>query len=79
MMAWAVWSSSSGRNKVLVSFRNCPDGLWGPPCLLFSGYQGSFSRVKCWNVMLATHLHQAPRLRMSRAIPLLLPLWLHGI
>jgi len=77
-MAWTVWSSSPGRSNVLVSFPNRPDGLWGPLCLLLSGYQGSFSRVKCWNVLLATHLHQAPRLRMSRAL-LLLPLCLHGI
>jgi hypothetical protein len=24
----------------------CPDQLWGPPSLLFSGYQGSFLGVK---------------------------------
>jgi hypothetical protein len=48
---------------------DCPDWLWGPRNL--SGYQGSFSRVKYWDIMFATHLHIAPWLSMSAAIPLL--------
>jgi len=26
--------------------QKCPGQLWGPPSLLFHGYQGSFPRVK---------------------------------
>jgi len=28
-----------------LALRKCPDWFWGPPCLLFSGYQGPFSKV----------------------------------
>jgi len=35
-----------GRDKKVLSSLKCPDWLWGPPSLLFSGYCGSFSGVK---------------------------------
>ena len=41
-----IWDLNPGRGKRFFSFTNCPDWLWGPPILLFSGYWGSFLRVK---------------------------------
>jgi hypothetical protein len=62
-------NASRGRRFFLSP--NCQNWFWGPPSLLFKGYQGSFPGVK-WQVLkLTTHLHPVPRLRMSRAIPLL--------
>jgi len=33
---WTVWGSNSGGGKI---FCTCPDWLWGPPSLLYNGYQ----------------------------------------
>jgi hypothetical protein len=43
----------------------CPDWFWSPLSLLFNWCQNSFPAV-----MLITHLHPAPRLRMNGATPL---------
>jgi hypothetical protein len=50
-------------------FRRDTDELWGPPILLFNGYQRFFP-LGCngWGMNLITHLHIVLRLRMSRAI-----------
>jgi hypothetical protein len=43
--------------------------LWDPPSLLYNGYRGSFLRgvKRSRGVMLTTHTHLVPRLRMSRS------------
>jgi hypothetical protein len=48
--------SIPGTNIIFSLFSKCPDGLWGPPSLLFNGYRGRFLR----GVKLATHLHLVP-------------------
>jgi hypothetical protein len=45
----------------------CPDRLWGPPSLLYSGYRGSFPGLKrSPGMTLTTHPHLMPRSKMSR-------------
>jgi hypothetical protein len=34
--------SIPGRGKGFFLYPLCPDGLWGPPSLLYNGYRGSF-------------------------------------
>jgi len=53
-----------------------PDRLWGPTCLLFSGYRFYFFDAEV--LKLAAHLNTVERLRMSGVTPLL-PLFLHGL
>ena len=55
-------------------FPEYPFFLWGPPSLLFGGYQGSFHMAD-WDMKPSTHVHLVPRLRMSGAVPLF-PLYL---
>ena len=55
-------------------FRTCPDRPWGPPSLLYNGYQ-VFPGVKSRRgVMLTPHRLLVPWSWKDRAIPLL-PLW----
>jgi len=35
-MAWMVWGSNPGGGEIL---HTCPDRPWGPPGLLYNGYQ----------------------------------------
>ena len=35
-MGWTVRGSNPGGGKI---FRTCPDWPWGPPSLLYNGYQ----------------------------------------
>jgi len=42
-MGWTVWGSNSGGGEI---FHTCPDQLWGPPSLLYNGYQVSFPGIK---------------------------------
>ena len=35
-MGWTVWGSNPGGGEI---FRTCPDRPWGPPSLLYGGYQ----------------------------------------
>jgi hypothetical protein len=48
-----------------------PDWPWFPPSLLLNGYRGWFPRVKWQGSEATTHLHPAPRLRMSGTVTLL--------
>jgi hypothetical protein len=43
---WTVRGSNPGRGKIFFSSPKRPDGLWGPPSLLFNGYRGFFPGVK---------------------------------
>ena len=45
--------------------------LWGPPGLIFSWFRVLSREQSGRDVMLTAHLHLAPRLRVSGAIPLL--------
>jgi hypothetical protein len=46
----------------------CPARLWGPPSLLYKGYQGPSPELKRGRgVTLTTHPHLVPRSRMSRS------------
>ena len=66
-----VWGSNPGVGE---NFRTCPDRPWGPPSLLYNGYQ-VFLGVKVGrSVTLTLQLLLVPRSKKSRAIPLLL-LW----
>jgi hypothetical protein len=51
-----------------------PDWSWGPRSLLYNGYRLSFTGVKRPGRGVDHPPHLAPRLRKSKAIPLL-PLW----
>ena len=42
-MGRLVWGLNPSRSKI---FHTCADLPWGPPSLLYNGYQVSFSRVK---------------------------------
>ena len=42
-MAWMVQGSNPGGGEI---FRSCPDRPWGPPSLLYNGYQISFWGLK---------------------------------
>ena len=48
-----------------------PNRPWGPPGLLYNGYRVSPGGKAAGSVALTTHPHLAPRLKKSRAIPLL--------
>jgi hypothetical protein len=39
---WAGWGLIPRRGKRFFSSPQCPDWLWGPPSLLYNGYQGLF-------------------------------------
>jgi hypothetical protein len=69
-----VWGLNPGRGK---NFCTCPDRPWGPPSLLYIGYRFFTGGRSSRGMVLTTHPLLAPRLRMSRAIPLL-PLWALG-
>jgi hypothetical protein len=38
------WGFKSQKGLGIFSSPLCPDQLWGPPSLLFNGYQGLFPR-----------------------------------
>ena len=42
-MGWTVWGSNPGGGEI---FHTHPDQPWGPPSLLYNGYQVSFPGVK---------------------------------
>ena len=70
---WSVWSSNPDKgNTILSSPKTFRHALGGPNSLLFNGYP----RLKQWSgrgMMLTTHFHLAPRLRISGTTPVLLP------
>jgi hypothetical protein len=73
-VGWTIWgSSSSGGRRFLC----CPEWLWGPHSLLFSGYQGSFSGIK-WPGYEIDHSPPSNAKLMSGYIPLTL-VCLHGM
>jgi hypothetical protein len=41
-MVWMIWDFIPGGGKRFFCTQKCPDWLWGPSCLLFSRYCGSF-------------------------------------
>jgi hypothetical protein len=66
-----LWAGLGIKSRWGEIFRTCPDWPWGPPSLLYNGYW-VFPRGKvAGGVVLTTHPLLAPRLRMSKAIPLL--------
>jgi hypothetical protein len=62
-----IFTTDRGRGFFLCPLR--PDGLWGPPSLLYSGYRGALSPgvKRGRGVMLTTHPLLVPRLRNSRS------------
>jgi hypothetical protein len=72
-MGWKVWGSNTGGGKI---FRTYPDQPWGPPNLLYNGYQVFTGDKGSRGVTLTTRPHVVPRSWKSGAIPLL-PLWAH--
>jgi hypothetical protein len=69
------WGSIPDRGRRFFFYPLRQDRLWGPPSLLYNGYRGSFPR----GVMLTTHPHLVPRLRMSRSYTSFHPKRLHGV
>jgi hypothetical protein len=68
MISLGRQSSNPSRDKIL-SLSVGPEWIWGPPNLLFSGYQGFFLRgLNGWCVRLTAHRCLMSRLRMSVAI-----------
>jgi hypothetical protein len=65
--------SNSGRVKRFYSSPERPDRFWGPPSLLLNGYRDFFPGLKRHGLILIADLYVVPNLRMSGAIPLLLP------
>ena len=59
---WMVQGSNSGGDMRLFSYKKCPHRLQGPPSLL-SSCLGQRSQ----GMMLTTHFHLVPKLRMKRA------------
>jgi len=45
-----IQGSNASRGRGFFLSPNCQNWLWGPPSLLFKGYQGSFLGVKQWGV-----------------------------
>jgi len=71
-MIWMARDFDPRRGKRFLSFPKLANLLLGPPILLLNWYRVLF---RWWNgreVKLTTHLQLVPRLRMCRAIPLLL-------
>ena len=72
---WTVQHSITSRQEIIL-FLKSSDQLWGPPGLLFYGYQGPFCQGQSIQAMNMTiHFHPVPRLRMSGAVH---PLPLHA-
>ena len=69
-MGWTVGRSNPGRVEI---FHACPDQPWGPPSLLYNGYQGFPGGKSGRGVTLTPHPLLVPWSRKSRAIPLLPP------
>jgi hypothetical protein len=67
-----IRGSTPGRGKKFFSLLKRPDRLWDLFSVLFNGYQCSFQGWSDRGMTVAIHLHLVPRLRMSRAIFLLL-------
>ena len=66
-----VRGSNSGGGEI---FRTCPDRLWGPPSLLYNGYQVFLGVKSGRGVTLTPQPLLVPWSWKDRAIPLL-PLW----
>jgi hypothetical protein len=64
-----IGSSSPGRGWEFFSSPPRPDLFWGPPRILFNGYQSLSLEVNGRGLKLTTHLHLVPRSRMRGAIP----------
>ena len=75
-----IRGSSPAGGKRLTLLHTCPDWSWGStqPYVLWLPWllsRGERSR----DMVLIIHFHVAPKLRMSGAIPVYLPLFFHGI
>jgi hypothetical protein len=61
IVLWDGWSE-----VWIPAGAKCVHRLWGPPSLLFHGYQEHFTwRVNGQGMRLTTHLHRVPRLRIE--------------
>jgi hypothetical protein len=67
---WKVRGSNPDSGVRFFSSRKRPNRLWGPFCLLFSGYRRYFLGVSYRVVKLTSYLHLIPRLWMSGTNPL---------
>jgi len=79
--SWTVRSSHHGGSKrVFFTPKNAQTGCGAHPAFLFNGYQASLQGVKRpKREKLTTPLHLVPSLRMSGVIPLLPPIFFHGV
>ena len=73
LRGWKVRGSNPGRGVRFFLSRKRPNRLWGPPCLLFSGYRGYFAGVSYRGVKLTSYLHLMPRLWMGGTNPIVPP------
>lgn len=75
ILLWKYFHIFFHEKRSAVILQNHADCTWNPPNLLFNQYWGFFLRgggVKNgWRVIMTTHFHLLPMLKMSGAIPLL--------
>ena len=79
-MGWTVRGSNPGGGKI---FHTCTDQLWGPPSLLYNGYQVSFPGITLSGAQVKerVELHLEPFRLISRhpvTVPVSLPLSFHS-
>jgi hypothetical protein len=66
---WTIQHSNPSRNKRLFSSVTCPDWLWDPPSILFSGYNEFFQKGQISVLSGGGYIHLVLRLRNSPCGP----------
>jgi len=75
-MGWMVQGSNPGGGEI---FFTCPDWPWGPPSLLYNGYQ-FFAGGRCsWGVTLTPHPLLVPRSKIEKSYTSTVPKGLCGL
>jgi hypothetical protein len=75
-MGWTVRGSYPDMDKTFCSSLKHPHWLWGPPCILFSGYQGCAVGACCRGMQMIT-CHRLVLMLELYSYFSCMPLW-HG-